>query len=292
MNDIRPNGAQDLTAHVGVGLRAPHYQEILEKKPGIGFLEVHSENFFALGGKAHAYLQALAEHYPISFHGVGLSLGSHTKPDLKHLKRLKEIADQYQPALVSEHVSWSGVDGMHLNDLLPLPYTPEALERLCQHIDMVQQFLGRKILMENPSVYVGFNLKGQQPEGEFLSQMVEKTGCGLLLDMNNVYVTAENLGLDATDQLRAMPFDAVEEVHLAGHELQTLASGQVVKVDSHGAQVADDVWQLYELFLKSTGRRPATLVEWDSQIPALSVLLGEMEKAMTVQQKVRSQHVA
>lgn len=270
--------ARILSSKAGVGLRAPHFEKVLKEKPGVSFLEIHSENFFALGGKAHQYLKDVAQHYPLSFHGVSLSLGSYEEPSIAHLKRLKTLVQEYDPALVSEHISWSVTDTTYLNDLLPLPYTEEALDILCRHISMVQNELGRPILMENPSAYLAFDGDGLMSEGFFVNQMVKHTGCSLLLDVNNVYVSAKNMGVDATEQLLSMPLDAVAEVHLAGFSEKEF-NGQKILIDTHGAPVHEDVWHLYGLLLEKLGKPVPTLIEWDTDIPNFEILQAEANKA-------------
>jgi hypothetical protein len=256
----------------GIGLRAPHYRELLDTRPAIGWLEVHSENFFGEGGQPHWFLEQLRAHYPLSLHGVGLGLGSVDPLSFVHLNKLERLIAHYQPALVSEHLCWSAAGGRHLNDLLPLPYTDEALAHVCGRIERVQERLRRQILVENVSSYLRYR-HSTIPEWEFLAQVIRRTGCGLLLDVNNVYVSAVNHGFDAREYLAAMPAAAVQEIHLAGFE----AAAQLL-IDTHGGPVADPVWTLYRDTLARIGARP-TLIEWDTDIPQLPVLLGEARKA-------------
>jgi uncharacterized protein (UPF0276 family) len=256
----------------GIGLRAPHYRELLDTRPAIGWLEVHSENFFGEGGQPHWFLEQLRAHYPLSLHGVGLGLGSVDPLSFVHLDKLVRLIAHYQPALVSEHLCWSAAGGRHLNDLLPLPYTDEALAHVCGRIERVQERLRRQILVENVSSYLRYR-HSTIPEWEFLAQVIRRTGCGLLLDVNNVYVSAVNHGFDAHEYLAAMPAAAVQEIHLAGFE----AAAQLL-IDTHGGPVADPVWTLYRDTLARIGARP-TLIEWDTDIPQLPVLLGEARKA-------------
>jgi uncharacterized protein (UPF0276 family) len=256
----------------GIGLRAPHYRELLDTRPAIGWLEVHSENFFGEGGQPHWFLEQLRAHYPLSLHGVGLGLGSVDPLSFVHLDKLERLIAHYQPALVSEHLCWSAAGGRHLNDLLPLPYTDEALAHLCGRIERVQERLRRQILVENVSSYLRYR-HSTIPEWEFLAQVIRRTGCGLLLDVNNVYVSAVNHGFDAREYLAAMPAAAVQEIHLAGFE----AAARLL-IDTHGGPVADPVWALYRDTLARIGARP-TLIEWDTDIPQLPVLLGEARKA-------------
>lgn len=288
------NKARIQTGLAGIGLRAPHYSDILIQNPSIGFVEIHSENFFAKGGKTQHVLKKVSELYPVSFHGVSLSLGSVDEPDSSHLKRLKELQDLYKPLLVSEHVSWSINEQTYLNDLLPLPYTQEALDVLSRNVSIVQNELGRQILMENPSSYLTFNLQNQMHEGDFMRELAHKTGCGILLDINNVYVSAENMGEDALDYLKKMPVHLVQEVHLAGHSHKRLTSGEILKVDTHSDNVCDEVWSLYDAFLNMRNMPVATLVEWDNNIPPLNVLCEEAQKASLMLQKFKEvkHHVA
>ena len=260
------------SASPGIGLRAPHYAQILERRPALGFLEVHSENFFCDGGPALAWLERFARDYTLSFHGVGLSLGSADPLDERHLGKLSALVRRFEPALVSEHLCWSSIDLRHANDLLPLPRTEEALEHVVSRIERVQERLGRRILVENVSSYLEFG-ESTLPEWEFVAQAARRSGCGLLLDVNNIHVNAVNHGFDPHRYLEAIDPESVAEIHLAGFE----ASGGGL-VDTHGARVADEVWALYAAAIERFGVRP-TLVEWDIDIPELDVLLGEARKA-------------
>lgn len=259
-------------AGVGIGLRAPHYAELLERRPALAFLEVHSENFFGAGGEALAWLDRFRAVYPVSLHGVGLSLGSADPLDEAHLAKLAALVRRSEPLLVSEHLSWSSVDGRHANDLLPLPFTEEAIAHLVPRIERVQERLGRSLLVENVSSYLQFE-HADVPEWEFVAEVARRSGCRVLLDVNNVWVNACNHGFDARRYLEAIDPACVAEIHLAGFER---ADGLLV--DTHGTPVAAEVWELYEAALERCGPRP-TLVEWDSAIPALDVLLGEAAKA-------------
>lgn len=244
--------------------------------PGIDWVEVHSENFFAPGGPRIAQLEAVRESYALSCHGVGLSLGSAEGLDANHLSKLRTLVERFEPGLVSEHLSFSVVDGVYVNDLLPLPYTEEALAKTAENIDHAQTALGRQILVENPSSYLTFK-ESAVPEWEFLAALVEQTGCALLLDINNIYVSAQNNGLDAQAYLRGIPTAAVQEIHLAGHLVDGDGSDRLL-IDTHGDVVADPVWALYEQALERFGPRP-TLIEWDTDIPDLNVLLAEAKTA-------------
>ncbi|HKY94749.1 MAG TPA: DUF692 domain-containing protein [Kiloniellales bacterium] len=263
-------------ARAGVGLRHPHVLHFLQERPRTAFLEVHSENYMSDGGPRRRALFDLAEHYPISLHGVGLSLGSAEGLDAAHLGRLKGLLADYRPALVSEHLSWSVESGAYLNDLLPLPYTEEALAVVCRNVDAAQEALGRPLLVENPSSYLTYAASSLS-EPEFLGELVRRTGCGLLLDVNNVYVSARNQGFDAAAYLAALPTGAVGEIHLAGHTRRRFGAEELL-IDDHGSRVAEAVWALYRQAVALCGPRP-TLIEWDSAIPEASVLLAEARKA-------------
>jgi uncharacterized protein (UPF0276 family) len=244
--------------------------------PSAAWIEIHSENFFAAGGPRIAQLEQVREHYAISCHGVGLSLGSAQGVDADHLSALRTLVDRFEPGLVSEHLSFSVVDDIYVNDLLPLPYTEEALVTVAQNVDQTQERLGQQILVENPSSYLTF-VDSVLTEWDFLTALSQRTGCGLLLDVNNIYVSAENNGFDTTAYLDGIPGDAVGEIHLAGHSLEGDGEDRLL-IDTHGDTVADPVWSLYKLALEKLGPRP-TLIEWDTDIPDLEVLLGEGETA-------------
>lgn len=260
----------------GVGLRAEHQRVFLEERPRCGFLEVHSENYMSDGGPRRRALFDLRRDYAISLHGVGLSLGSAEGLSADHLRRLKTLVDDYQPFLVSEHLAWSRFEGLYLNDLLPLPYSEESLELVCRNVERAQEALGRPILMENPSSYLTF-ASSVIPEAEFLAEVVRRTGCRLLLDVNNLYVSTANCDLDTSAYLAALPGAAVGEIHLAGHSRQPFG-GHSLLIDDHASRVSAPVWALYTRVLGQLGPRP-TLIEWDSDLPALPVLLEEAAKA-------------
>lgn len=261
---------------VGVGLRAPHYQAVLDARPAIGWFEVHSENYFGAGGPPHRYLERVREHYPLSFHGVGLSLGSVDALNERHLRRLKELIARYQPMLVSDHLSWSSIGGRYLNDLLPLPYTEEVLDHVSARVLQAQEFLERELLIENPSTYLGFT-HSTIPEWEFLAELSRRADCGILLDVNNVYVSAMNRRFDPLVYLDAIPFDRVRELHLAGHTRKQYREGDVL-IDTHNAPISEPVWALYAEALRRLGSRP-TLIEWDTDLPPFTTLLKEAERA-------------
>lgn len=268
---LRDEGTPRLPARAGIGLRAPHLAEVLATRPPVAWLEVHPENYMG-GGPAIRALEEIRADYPLSLHGVGLSLGSADGVDRRHLDRLRQLVERLEPTLVSEHVSWSVAGGHYLNHLLPLPLTDESLALLVRHVDEAQERLGRRILVENPSSYLRFD-ESPIPEPEFLAEVARRTGCGLLCDVNNVYVTTCNFELDPVAYLDTLPPAAVREIHLAGHARND-ADGRVILIDDHGSAVAAPVWELYAHALRRFGRVP-TLVEWDTDIPALSVLLAE-----------------
>jgi uncharacterized protein (UPF0276 family) len=262
---------KSLPLSAGIGLRAPHYSEVLEQRPALGWVEVHSENFFGGGAPLHTLLQ-VAQHYPVSLHGVGMGLASPDALDAEHLRELRRLCDAVGPASVSEHLCWNSVGGIAINDLLPFPYTRDALDHVAARVQQVQDVLGRRILIENLSYYIAFR-ESEMREEEFLAELVAQSGCGILFDVNNLYVNAVNLGVDAEAFIRAIPAGAVGEYHLAG---PSLMNGCLV--DTHSAPVYDAVWALYEDALRHIGKRP-TLIEWDVDIPALAVLQSEARKA-------------
>lgn len=259
-------------SRAGIGLRTAHFEALAEARPALSFLEVHSENHFADGGPALAWLERFRADYPVSLHGVGMSLGSADPLDREHLSRLARLAGRIEPAMVSEHLCWSSIGGRHLNELLPLPYSEEALSHVCDRIARVQEELGRRLLVENVSSYVRF-ASSTIPEGEFIAEVARRTGCGVLLDVNNAWVNAVNHGTDARAFLAAIDPATVGEIHLAGGE----ATPEGL-VDTHGAAVFPEVWALFGETISRLGPVP-TLVEWDVDIPALEVLLGEAAKA-------------
>ncbi|SIT45712.1 conserved hypothetical protein [Paraburkholderia ribeironis] len=261
-----------IPARAGIGLRFRHHQEVVEQRPPAAWFEVHTENYMG-GGSAPGYLDAIRRDYPVSLHGVGLSLGSAEGLDTAHLERVRAVVERIEPGLVSEHLSWSISGGTYLADLLPLPLTEEALAVVCTHVDQVQAHLQRRISVENPSTYLRFR-HSTIPEWEFLAEVARRTGCGILCDVNNIYVSASNHGWNALTYLDAVPPSAVTEVHLAGHSVRQLDQGQVLRIDDHGSRVAPPVWDLFEQALKRFGPVP-TLIEWDTDVPALEVLTEE-----------------
>lgn len=266
-----------IPSRAGAGLKPDHYRDILESRPDIGWFEVHPENYMGAGGPPHHYLERVRALYPLSLHGVGLSIGAAGRLSKEHLGRLKQLIERYEPGCFSEHLAWSTHDSVYLNDLLPLPYTAETLRLVADHVDEAQTAVGRRMLIENPSTYVGFS-SGEMFEIEFLSELALRTGCGLLLDVNNVFVSATNHGYDPVAYIDDFPAGHVGEVHLAGHA--TIDGGDATRllVDSHDRTVADQVWSLYRRFIARTGPLP-TLIEWDNDIPSWSVLLEETRRA-------------
>ncbi|MGB8516598.1 MAG: DUF692 domain-containing protein [Gallionella sp.] len=263
----------------GIGLRAPHYREVLRDLPRLGWVEVHNENFFGGGAPLHTLLK-VREHYPVSLHGVGMGLASAAPLSNEHLDELKKLCDAVQPAAVSEHLCWNAADGMVINDLLPFPYTLQALSHVARRVDQVQEKLGRQLLVENLSSYVAFS-NSEMSEGDFLAELVSRTGCGILFDVENLYVNTRNLGVDAEAFIKAIPPAAVKEYHLAGY-----SEREGCLVDTHDHAVYEEVWKLYEQVLRHIGPRP-TLIEWDSDIPALPVLMAE---AATAQKYLEACH--
>ena len=269
---VAPFEPLQIPPRAGIGLRAPHYREVIDTRPDIGWLEVHSENFFGAGGQPLRLLERARECYPLSLHGVGLSLGSADGLAHEHLVRLKALAARFQPALLSDHLCWGAIGGRHLNDLLPLPYTEEALDVVCTNIARTQDFLAREILVENVSSYLQFAVSSID-EWDFLAEVARRTGCGILLDVNNIYVSAVNHGFDPLRYLDAIPARHVREIHLAGFD----SNGQCL-IDTHGKRVAGAVWNLYGDALSRIGPVP-TLIEWDTDVPPLDTLLDEAGKA-------------
>jgi uncharacterized protein (UPF0276 family) len=265
-----------IPARAGIGLRFKHHETVLDTRPDVAWFELHTENYMG-GGSTPSVLDAVRRDYPVSLHGVGLSLGSDEGLDPVHLERVRSVVDRAEPGLVSEHLSWSVVGGVYLADLLPLPMTEEALEVICRNVDQAQTWLKRRILVENPSTYLQFR-HSTIPEWEFLAAVADRTGCGILCDVNNIYVSARNHGWPAAAYLAALPPAAVGEIHLAGHAERELGDGRTIRIDNHGSRVAAPVWTLYSEALARFGAVP-TLIEWDTDIPAFDVLLAEAEFA-------------
>ena len=268
-----------LPATPGLGFKPEHFRDIASAPGAVGFFEVHAENYMGDGGAAHAMLAQVHEAHALSIHGVGLSIGGAGGLDRDHLARLRRLIDRHRPESFSEHLAWSSHGAEWLNDLLPLPYTDETLATVCVHVDAVQQAVGMRMLLENPATYVTF-AASTWAETDFLAEVVRRTGCGLLLDVNNVFVSATNHRFDPRAYLAEFPLAAVGEIHLAGHDIEELPSGPLL-IDSHGRAVADPVWTLYAEVLARTGPLP-TLIEWDTDVPPFDALLAEAARAQTL----------
>lgn len=265
-----------LPARAGLGLKPQHYADIIGGAPDLGFFEVHAENYMGAGGPPHRYLETIAERYALSLHGVGLSIGAEGPLDRAHLARLKALDQRYRPASFSEHLAWSTHDSAFLNDLLPLPYTSETLARVASHVDEVQQVLGRRMLLENPSTYVLFE-ESTIDEIDFLTTVSERTGCGLLLDVNNVMVSSVNHRLDPFAYIDRFPLHLVGEIHLAGYDEAMDSAGERLLIDAHGSPVLEDVFALYAHTIEASGPLP-TLIEWDNNVPDFPILLSEAHR--------------
>ena len=274
---VSPAQVPGLPYRAGLGLKTEHFTEVLETRPDIGFFEVHAENYMVAGGPFHHYLGLIRAQYPLSLHGVGLSIGGEAPLDREHLARLATLIERYQPQSFSEHLAWSSHGPVFLNDLLPLAYDASTLERVCEHVDQVQSTLKRPMLLENPSTYLQFQ-RSTLDETDFISEIVRRTGCGLLLDVNNVYVSCINHQRDPLAYIDALPLHAVGEIHLAGFAEDTDSLGDRLLIDDHGAPIDNAVWQLYAQVLARTGA-VATLIERDNQVPAFSVLQAEARQA-------------
>ncbi|WP_119738826.1 DUF692 domain-containing protein [Pseudomonas sp. Larv2_ips] len=274
---VSPAQVPGLPLRAGLGLKNEHFIEVLETSPDIGFFEVHAENYMVAGGPFHHYLGLIREQYPLSLHGVGLSIGGEGPLNREHLARLALLIERYQPHSFSEHLAWSSHGPVFLNDLLPLAYDAATLNRVCEHIDQVQSTLKRPMLLENPSTYLQFE-RSTLDETDFISEVIRRTGCGLLLDVNNVYVSCINHQREALSYIDALPLHAVGEIHLAGFAEDTDSLGDRLLIDDHGAPIDNAVWQLYEQVLTRTGP-VATLIERDNQLPAFSVLHAEAQHA-------------
>ncbi len=260
-------------SRAGAGLKPEHLAAIFSERDGVGFFEVHAENYMGKGGAPHAALTEIRERFPIFVHGVGLSIGSLEALDQVHLAKLKSVVDRYEPMIVSEHLAWSTHEQTYFNDLLPVPYTRGVLDRVVEHIDYVQTYLGRRILLENPSTYVAFD-QSTMSETDFITEIAKRSGCGLLLDLNNVFISATNHNYSPQRYLADFPMQYVREIHLAGHAQEIDDEGRTLLIDAHDRQVSKDVWQLYRDLIAAHGYIP-TLVEWDNDIPDWSVLKSE-----------------
>lgn len=282
--DGRHSGINPPEVAAGVGLKPVHYDQIVTDWPRMGFFEVHAENYMGDGGPPHRYLEAIRAHYPLSIHGVGLNLGGTDVLSVDHLGRLRQLIDRYQPALFSEHLAWTSTAGAFLGDLLPIPYTRDSLRHVCQRIERTQDFLKTSLLLENPATYLRYK-ESDLPETEFLAEITRRTGCGLLLDVNNVFVSAANHGFDAFGYLNALPADAVGEMHLAGCFATVDTAVRPYFIDAHDSRVREEVWRLYRFALHRFGAVP-TLIEWDNNVPDWATLAGEAAKARDLMRDV------
>lgn len=267
----------NLPKKAGVCLKAQHAEQIMAEKPPVGWFEVHAENYLGNGGKPLNTLSWIRDNYPISIHGVGLSIGSSNGLNTEHLRRVSDLVKRFQPESFSEHLAWSSHGQNFYSDLLPVPYNKETEDTICRHIDQVQNSMGRQMLLENPSNYLSLHTSTIS-ESELISNIVKRTGCGLLLDVNNVYISAKNMGYSAEDYIESLPLSAVHEMHLAGHATDDSVPEEILLIDSHDRCVSDDVWSLYEFTVQRCGKT-ATLIEWDSQLPTWNELFDEMKKA-------------
>ncbi|MBO9479210.1 DUF692 domain-containing protein [Shimia sp. R11_0] len=270
----------------GVGYKPQHYTSLIENPGTVGWLEIHAENYMGDGGRPIAQLRQLSERFPISVHGVGLSIGGEGALDADHLARLKHLVDWLNPTVFSEHLAWSTHEGAFLNDLLPLPYTQDTLKRVADHIDLLQETLGRQMMLENPSSYLAFD-ESTWSEPDFLREVSNRTGCGLLLDVNNVFVSATNLNYDPKQYIADYPLEKVGEIHLGGHDEDEDDHGKPLLIDSHGAPIVDPVWALLDHTLSLSGPRPI-LIEWDTDVPEWTVLHAEALRADKALSKVLS----
>ena len=278
-----------IPARGGVGLKAEHYRTIVETLPDVGFFEVHAENYMGAGGPPHRYLSAIRERYPLSLHGVGLSIGADRPLDEDHLQRLKRLIERYRPGLFSEHLAWSSHDSSFLNDLLPVPYTAETLTRVIEHIDQVQNALRRQMLLENPSTYLAF-AESTYSEIDFIAQVVRRTGCGLLLDVNNVYVASTNQEWDPIAYIEAYPLAHVQEIHIAGYTREADDKGRPLLIDTHNRPVEEIDWSLYAHAVTLIGPVP-TLIEWDADVPDWPTLKREADRAEAIMLATRPEAV-
>lgn len=275
------NREQRPISGVGIGLRSPHINEVLTTRPEVPWFELLADNHMAQGGVIPRQLDAICQHYPVTFHSVGLSLGSIDSLDMSYLGKLKQLMNQYQVAWLSEHLCFTSVDGLHSHDLLPIPYSEESLKHMVRRISQVQDYLGEQILVENVSSYMRFK-ETTIPEVEFISAVAEQADCSLLIDINNIYVNHINLGIDTDDYIKRLPYQRIKEIHLAGYE----DKGDFL-LDAHNNPVSDPVWELYQQLMHYTPDTP-TLVEWDNDIPPLQVLLQEAQRAESIAQQANS----
>ncbi|MBE1293500.1 MAG: DUF692 family protein [Rhodobacteraceae bacterium] len=279
-----PSPREGLPHQPGVGYKPQHYSDLIDAPGTVGWLEIHAENYMGDGGRPIAQLRQLTERFPISVHGVGLSIGGEGRLDPEHLARLKHLVEWLNPTVFSEHLAWSTHEGAFLNDLLPLPYTEATLTRVADHIDELQNTIGRQMMLENPSSYLAFD-ESTWSEPDFLREVVKRTGCGLLLDVNNVFVSATNLNYDPKQYIADYPLEHVGEIHLGGHDEDEDDHGKPLLIDSHGAPVVDPVWALLDHTLSLSGPRPI-LIEWDTDVPEWPILHAEAERAEVALSKV------
>ncbi|MCG7900343.1 MAG: DUF692 domain-containing protein [Candidatus Thiodiazotropha weberae] len=272
----------------GAGLKPQHYQSVIEDQPDIGWFEIHPENYMGRGGPPLRYLEKIRQDYPISLHSVGTSLGSHLPLDMQHLQQLKALVERFEPGLVSEHLSWSHGYEWYTHDLMPLVYTEESLQLMVEHIDQVQEYLQRPILIENPSSYLQFKAS-EMPEQVFYVEAAKRSGAGLLVDVNNVFVSCTNHGWNIDDYLSEIPIPLIGEIHLSGHSVQQV-EGRTLRIDDHGSPVCSEVWSLYQQFISQFGLAP-TLIEWDSNIPQFPQLLEEVSSAQSLMDRVAETEV-
>lgn len=285
-NRLAASAPKQIPAQAGVSFKHDHLNAILDDPGSVGFLEVHAENYMGAGGAPHRTLERVRQDHPLSLHGVCMSIGGPKPLAEGHLARFKALVDRYQPGLISEHLAWSTHEDVFYNDLLPLPYTEQTLTHVCDHVDRMQEVTGRQMLLENPATYVLFD-DSTLSETDFLRAIVQRTGCGLLLDVNNVFVSATNHGYSARDYLADFPLDRVGEIHLAGHDAQEDDEGDLLLIDTHDRPVADPVWTLYEEVIAKAGPIP-TLVEWDADLPQWPVLRAEADAANAILNRHRA----
>ena len=276
-----------LPTRAGLCLKPQHYDVILRDQPDVGWFEVHAENYLGAGGAPLHYLEKIRQNYPLSIHGVGLSIGSENGLDANHLDRVAHLVDRFQPESFSEHLAWSTHDNQFLSDLLPVPYNRQTEDTVCNHIDQVQTRLGQRMLLENPSNYLSL-ADSELPESEFITNVIRRTGCGLLLDVNNVYVSAHNCDYSAAQYIEKLPLQAVGEIHLAGHSVDTTVDSEPLLIDAHDREVCDAVWKLFALTVSLTGAVPS-LIEWDTEVPEWDIFIAELNRADELLQEPTTQ---
>lgn len=282
---LRPQTGTDKTLprRAGLCLKPQHYDAILKELPDVGWFEIHAENYLGAGGAPLHYLEKIRQHYPLSIHGVGLSIGSEAGLDKNHLDRVASLVDRFQPESFSEHLAWSSHENQFLSDLLPLPYNQKTEDMVCSHIDQVQTRLGQQMLLENPSNYLRLS-DSVHSESDFIANVIKRTGCGLLLDVNNVYVSAHNCGYSAAQYIEKLPLPAIGEIHLAGHSVDTTVAAEPLLIDAHDREVCDAVWELYAHTVSLIGAVPS-LIEWDADVPEWQVFVAEVNRAEALLQE-------